>query len=391
MSNIFRQYEILLQALSSDKSKIGFLLGAGCPTAIKCSKGEPLIKNILGLTEIIRRDGANEGIEGIFARIKTDEKPATIEDALTHVRLLQEVVGDGQIDGFTKEKLDNLEKCICDTIQSEVSPNIPHEITPYHQLASWIQSTSRNFPIEIFTPNYDILIESIFESRKIPYFDGFIGSNKAFFDLHAIEYDVIPVRWTRVWKLHGSINWWRDSNNDVYRGASQGGKNKPMIFPSHLKYDQSRKMPYLAMQDRLGTFLASGQPVLVVIGYSFVDQHLNEIINQRLTANPNAICVGLLYDPIEKYPEAIANARKITNLTLIAKNGCISGSKKRLWSIAEYSDESPLAFAVKAIKNEQGTITEIQSLLGDFSVFGELLLEQVGNFSLAANDDAAND
>nr|NJM04754.1 SIR2 family protein [Desulfobacula sp.] len=321
--NPYRQIEILQQALVSDKSKIGFLLGAGCPVSILIKNGDKedrLIQDIEGLTKQICGALANKRIDKITDRIQLPENTkATIEDILSHIRLLIEVVGKGEIDNFKKEDLEELEKEICNQITNAVSKELPENETPYHQLALWISGIRRNNAVEIFTPNCDLLIESALESKNIPFFDGFIGSRKAFFDLHSIERESLPSRWVKLWKLHGSINWWRDINGNIFRGHSNPGENKQMIYPSHLKYEESRRMPYYAMQDRLGHFLAAGQAVLVTCGYSFVDKHLNAIILERLSANPWAICFALLHSGLEKYPKALDCAKKTTNLTLIGK------------------------------------------------------------------------
>ena len=39
MNYPYRQIEVLQQALASDKSKIAFLLGAGCPVSIRIQDG----------------------------------------------------------------------------------------------------------------------------------------------------------------------------------------------------------------------------------------------------------------------------------------------------------------------------------------------------------------
>ena len=44
-----------------------------------------------------------------------------------------------------------------------------------------------------------------------------------------------------------------------------------LIYPSHLKYEQSRKMPYLAMIDQLNRFIRQPNSLLIVSGYSFND------------------------------------------------------------------------------------------------------------------------
>ncbi len=394
MNDPYRQIKILQQALASDKSRIAFLLGAGCPVSIRIEDGDdnkPLIQDIAKLTEVICNTLVNNNIGKIVTRIKPpDDKKATIEDILSHVRLLIEVVGEGQIDDFTKANLEKLEKGICDEISKAVSKELPDNETPYHQLAAWIGGIQRNNSVEIFTPNYDLLIESALEFKNIPYFDGFIGSRKAFFDLHSIEHEELPPRWVKLWKLHGSINWWKDSNGKIYRGHEESTENKQMIYPSHLKYEESRRMPYFAMQDRLGHFLARGQAVLITCGYSFVDKHLNEIILQRLSANPRAICFGLLYDDLEKYPEALSRAKETTNLSLIAKNGALIGCKQISWNTKEFDATNHFDFCIEREKTDGGDVSSVKCNIGNFQVLGEFMLNQIGDIHSNEEDKNAD-
>ena len=391
MNDPYRQIEILQQALASDKSRNAFLLGAGCPVSIRDDNNSPLIKDIEGLTNTIREKLKDKNIEKIVARIHLPkDKKVTIEDILTHVRLLIEVVGDSNIDNFTIDILEKLEKEICEEISHVVSTELPNNETPYHQLASWIGGIPRNNPVEIFTPNYDLLIESALESKNIPYFDGFIGSKNSFFDLYSIEHEELPSRWVKLWKLHGSINWWKDPNGKIFRGYSESAENKQMIYPSHLKYEESRRMPYYTMQDRLGHFLATGQAVLVTCGYSFVDKHLNAIILERLSANPYAICFGLLHSSLEKYPEALACAKKTANLSLIAKDGAFIGGQKVSW-IGEESDVAKhYDYCVEKKETNEDTKASINCMIGDFQILGEFLLNQIGFTHNNEEDGHAN-
>ena len=67
-------------------------------------------------------------------------------------------------------------------------------------------------------------------------------------------------------------------------------KNELVIYPSKEKYDSSKKQPFIAYFDRLKNYLLSGELLFIFSGYSFSDQHINEIIfnclrqNNRLTA-----------------------------------------------------------------------------------------------------------
>jgi hypothetical protein len=388
----YRQANLLQQALSSDKMRIAFLLGAGCPVSIQVSDGsgtKPLIPDIANLTRMVHERLSvssinKEGYGQVVRRLESGGKAnSTIEDILSHIRSLQEVVLSSTIDGLNNAMLSELDTDICKLITEIVKVDLPQTTTPYHQLANWIQGISRIHPIEIFTPNYDLLMEEALEVNRVPYFDGFVGSTHAFFDLPSIETDELPTRWARLWKLHGSVNWWRckrlDGNYEIVRGSEVKGDSYQMIFPSHLKYDESRRLPYLAMLDRLRSFLAHGQTVLVTSGYSFRDQHLNEVIINGLRSNPTSVCFGLLFGCRSSYPEALSKARRQPNLSLLASDGAIVGSVERDWR----GDEQPahpmhgLSVCKANSSDASSPSTNCKFLLGDFKNFGNFLAEQL--------------
>ena len=192
----------------------------------------------------------------------------TIEHVLSHIRTLSSLCAEkGTIDGFLEETLVELDQAICHKVKEVVNQTLPSSGTPYHALASWIQAISRDKPVEIFTTNYDLLLEQALEEQRVPYFDGFVGSDSAFLDLESMAEDDLPARWARLWKIHGSINWWMTEGEKIRRCRDNVKGEQLLIYPSHLKYDQSRQMPYYAMLDRLRAFLRSDQCVLITCGY----------------------------------------------------------------------------------------------------------------------------
>ncbi|MBZ0096781.1 MAG: SIR2 family protein [Sulfuricella sp.] len=319
----------------------------------------------------------------VLNRLSAD---STIEDILSHVRLLHEVVRDGNIDGLNRAALAGLDAEICAITTKVVNVELPSPLTPYHRLATWVGGIHRTHPVEIFTPNYDLLMEQAFEAHKIPYFDGFIGSRQAFFDLASMENESLPARWGRLWKVHGSVNWWRNADDEVVRRdaiVAVAAGDRQMIYPSHLKYDQSRRMPYLAMLDRLRSFLARGQAVLVTNGYSFLDQHLNEVILHGLRSNPTAVCFGLLFGPRSNYPDVLAKARMHPNLSLLAADGAVLGTIERDWRQDEQTGH-PLHEVAVTKKIPAGgaapSTPNCEFLLGDFQAFGEFIARQLSRF-----------
>jgi hypothetical protein len=389
----YRQAELLQQALISNKMRVGYLLGAGCPMAIRVPDGtgaKPLIPDIKGLTQHIV-DALSTSVHAkvfkkVCKRLADDGRSdPNVEEMLSFVRALYDVAGASGVDGLSKDALGGLDREICQLTNGVVDVALPAGTTPYHDLATWIGAIERERPVEVFTSNYDLLMEQALEARRVPYLDGFSGTHRSFFDLPSIEQDGLPSRWARLWKLHGSINWWQTSTGDIQRRA-EGDGDRLLIYPSHLKYDQSRRMPYLAMLDRLRSFLSRGQAVLVTCGYSFADQHINDVVLQSLSGNPGAMCLGLLFGDRGASPDAVKAARKHANLSVLAADGGVLGTVEADW----HADPQPQrAFHGLAVGLDPPTwrtrapAERCKFLLGDFAALGKLLAQDLSSRALS--------
>lgn len=395
----YRRATDLLQRLAPGKMRIGFFIGAGCPLAIQVPDGEmtkPLIPEIAGLTQQVQatlnsndetKDVARMAWERVIGRgISTP----TVEDVLSHIRTLVSLCGNdpingcgtSTIDGFSQELLVKLDREICAQVRKVVSKSLPSNDTPYHVLASWIQAIARDKPVEIFTTNYDLLLEQALEEQRVPYFDGFVGSDSAFLDLESMAEDDLPPRWARLWKIHGSINWWMTARKKIRRSRDEVEGEQLLIYPSHLKYDQSRQMPYYAMLDRLRVFLRSGQCVLLTCGYSFGDEHINAYIGQGLSGNPNAACLGMIFNDRSSAPKAIELAKRYPNLTLLAADGGVVGTVERNWtSIVKDANPSYSIAVGTELPNwrTNAPAEQCKWLLGDFAAFGHFLAHQLSS------------
>ncbi|HEX8516116.1 MAG TPA: SIR2 family protein [Bacteroidia bacterium] len=410
-----RQSKYLRQTLSQDKKPVGFFISAGCPLAVKMPQGAwPLIPDVAGLTKYIEEEILKEkkvekdkvkSIAQSYTNLlieikKTIRSEPNIEDILSFVRGMKQISkGAADVRGFSETELIDIEVAICKKIADKLKVSLPDYKTPYHQLARWINNIERDTPIEIFTTNYDLLLEEALEHISVPYFDGFVGARNPFFDLRAVEDGLIPTHWTRIWKIHGSVNWYLKDEKDVCRSTRIGDNDSYIIHPSHLKYDQSRKMPYLALIDRLNKFLRQNSAVLIMTGYSFSDDHLNDTIINALKANPTAMVIGLLFGPLtEKYDKALKLSENRSNLSIWTLNEAIIGGLKAEWKItkSDYDIDENLAGAVKTItdkvKDEKGietgeTINRHEFSIGDFAVLGNFLQELVGKeqFKLEEN------
>ena len=400
--DIVRQSRLLRDAMQSDKIRVGCFLGAGCPSGVydkDGKKGSPHLPDVSKLTEDVRA-----ALESADAGKVDDKKLApcwdklaaackdggqvspNIEHILSELRTLTARRGTSAVDGLSKDRLEDLDKAVCDLIVKAVDKPLPAYRCSYHRFASWVGGLQRSAPVDLFTPNYDLLVEEAFEQQRIPHFDGFVGSREPFFDIASIEQDAIPQRWARLWKLHGSINWQRRDDGAVFRAQGPAQQGKAMIYPSHLKYDQSRRLPYLAMIDRLRAFFHTtsltqrfGPPVLVVCGYSFSDDHLNEVLLDGLRGNQAAHCFALLYDGLDKAKTVVSFASEQPNLTVLAWDGAVVGTRKGPYGPLQGTpEESGSWIDTDSISTGAAapSTPAVRCRLGDFHHFA-LFLEQL--------------
>lgn len=397
-----RQTRLLRDALSAARSRIGFFLGAGCPLGVFDEKGEKslsLIPDVArltdslrnGLVEIDKTRTPEKAFIPCWDKLVTacqegGENNPNVEHILTELRTFTARRSKAPFGDIEKDRFTALDAQVCDLIVKEVGKSLPKHRCSYHRLASWIGGINRAASIDVFTCNYDLLMEEGFEHQKIPYFDGFVGSREPFFDIASIEQDAIPRRWSRLWKLHGSINWQRREDGSVFRAQGQADMGKAMIYPSHLKYDQSRKMPYLAMIDRLKAFFRGGDanrgfapPVLIVCGYSFADDHLNEVLLDGLRGNTAAHCFVLTYGGIKSASRSVKLATEQPNMTILASDGAVVGTRTGPYALSTpsanhdepwFANDGPAGGAADPAK------TTTKCLLGDFHFFG-LFLERL--------------
>ena len=389
-----RHLKFLRQTLSQDKKPIGFFISAGCPLSIEMDKSEdwPLIPDMKRLSEYVATklkstDASKPNdFDKLIIELKTANKDENnLEDILSFIRSLKGVAqGGGTVRGLQEDSLKTLEEGICKHIVKKVRVGLPNKDTSYHKFTKWISSIDRDKSIEIFTTNYDLLMEEALEDTGVPYFDGFVGSRQSFFDLRSVEDNLIPIHWAKFWKIHGLINWYQKENKEVFRSDAFKNDEKDasyLIYPSHLKYDQSRKMPFLALSDQLSRFLKQPSAALILCGYSFNDEHINDTIVNALKSNPTAIVIALMFgnmktDDKENYPKGVEIAKKRHNLSFGTNDEAIIGTNQGKWSvIAKDSDDVLMNYIQKNTAESNIVCTK----LGDFKVFSDFLSLLIGH------------
>lgn len=274
-----------------------FLLGAGCSV---CA-GKPLIGK---LTENVL-NGTDAKLTQHFQGLKaTGERPATVEDLINYLVRYREILGtitnaDGH--NISVDEIDAWLTAIKQKIVTEVADD--WEPSAHHQrFLRRVRGLPQRGPRDIFSLNYDTLLEASLDEQRIPYVDGFRGTNRAWFEPDTFDESGTSYR---LFKLHGSINWTRDDAGHVRRGrnANQDAADEPVVvYPSEQKYLQTQFGVYETLIGRFRDRLrAPGvNNCLVVLGYSFNDEHINEAICDAVTSRGNNLTVVAFIGPEEE-------------------------------------------------------------------------------------------
>ena len=183
----------------------------------------------------------------------------------------------------------------------------------------------------IFTSNYDLAFEYAFDNLGVKYIDGFSGFHHRYFKPETFNYDIFyPGSTTagkvqriekvvRYFKLHGSISWVNDNQHtpsNIYgieempielikMKAKEDNDNlygNLMIYPTAVKKSYTLDLPYSELFRHFAYCISQPQSVLFTVGYSFYDEHFNDIIYQALS-NPTFTLVIIDFNGCEKSAE----------------------------------------------------------------------------------------
>ena len=185
----------------------------------------------------------------------------------------------------------------------------------YHKslLTSLLQRPLNLRRANIFTLNYDLAFEYACDELGIEYINGFVGFNERNFRPEVYNYDFFfpgdttegkvrrIERVIKYYKLHGSLNWvYRNQNKNNPYGLYEipielvrmklankmDNLGDIMIYPTSSKKEYTLNFPYSELFRKFADRLQQPEAVLFVVGYSFYDEHVNDIIYQAL-ANPS--------------------------------------------------------------------------------------------------------
>ncbi len=317
-----------------------------------------------------------------------------LEQALSRLRRIAALItGDETVDGITAQEAAVLDVAVCKAIVRALDIEQANTL-PISYLAAWVARADYLLPVELFTVNYDLLIETALEAVGAPYFDGFVGNLRARFRTELVEAtpgsdgEWIPSRFARLWKLHGSVNWaWEPDGRIVRIGQPVPEGLAAAIYPSDAKYDESRRVPFIVLQDRFRRALHQPETLVIVSGYAFGDEHLNEMMFEAASRRERNEFLIFCHSDI---PDVLAErALQMPNLQVAGPKEAILAGVRGDW---------------KAPKEELPGIWDSDQLLfPDFSKLAaylarsstheldsDELLKEIGNVIAAAGDTGSD-
>lgn len=147
--------------------------------------------------------------------------------------------------------------------------------------------------ISFLTTNYDTLLEDALALEQRQTIDGFVGGAIGYWTGYGLDpAHSVPQRSHVILKLHGSVDWLRSESGTLLR-SRYGTKylsdlSDTLIYPQATKYVETQKDPFANIFNNFRKRL--GKPdghILVTIGYSFGDEHINQEIEHALSQSNN--------------------------------------------------------------------------------------------------------
>lgn len=299
-----------------DGKNLSFLLGCGCSSFI-VDESEVGIPTMLQLakefySEVLKEEGSAKLKEKLNLDVNADKFKSNLEFFLGTLHSAEffyenteNTKDEYKLVKATIKKVKEflIEKMLNEENKAEGKDQPVNEL--YERFYRKLLYRNTNLPkANIFTTNYDLYSEHALDRLGIHYVNGFTGGIKKYFNPTIFNYalaermDLSQSKWSVIdnffylYKIHGSINWIEDKEDsklfqvrEIQDATFENLKDEEtiMIHPTPLKQNASLGSPYSDLFREFQKKLMQNNNVLVTIGYSFSDEHINNLIYQAFT------------------------------------------------------------------------------------------------------------
>ena len=129
----------LRQILAQGRKRIGLLIGAGAPVALKVNahgehddSGHPLIPDVNRLTQTVLNDLDASDMRVVKLLLPELGGTPNIELVLTRIRRLSQAIGKAEVYGLNGADYEAMAERICQKIGRIVAPSLPRTTNPFH-------------------------------------------------------------------------------------------------------------------------------------------------------------------------------------------------------------------------------------------------------------------
>ena len=173
----------------------------------------------------------------------------------------------------------------------------PKRFAEYEKMFVQLRKFAGDKPMTVITTNYDMLVEECCSNNGIKVADGFtrgLHSLRGTWSgqFYADDYHVKLV------KLHGSLNWRKNDDGEILCEnaiVSHDSIQDVLVVPTP-KGKNRANAPFNELLGRFDEILHD-LDLLVVIGFSFRDEKLCEMIKKKADDHMRVVCVSKTLDP----------------------------------------------------------------------------------------------
>ncbi len=192
--------------------------------------------------------------------------------------------------------------------------------------------------VNLFTTNYDMAFDYALDNLGVHYINGFMGVHNRCFRPEVYDYDLYypgqsvtgkvhrAEKVMKYFKIHGSLSWLstKPSVSNTY-GIKEiplkddfipDVENEIMIYPCASKKSFTLDLPYSELFRQFAQAINQPQSVLFCVGYSFYDEHINDIINQALSI-PSFTLIVANYSPYDNRDSPIEKLKELNDSRII--------------------------------------------------------------------------
>ena len=269
---------------------LSFLIGAGCSSNVVYKK-ETGIPNMAVLYKLFFEQYPDFSVAGTELNGMFESNLEKMLEVMGAIYVSNQVK---EIDSAIESKIASVSLFLRKQIVNGLDSVEVKEI--YKSFYSKITQRTRKNPVSIFTTNYDLFNEMALDELGFQYNNGFSGTYKRKFNpisygytyvenmnLNKNVWEKVPAFFNLV-KLHGSISWTqRDGEIWEHDYADVSDEDTVMIYPTPLKDRTTLMTPYSDLFRVMENRIVQKNSVLIVLGYSFSDDHINRVILNGLS------------------------------------------------------------------------------------------------------------